>query len=184
MNRTDIDSSQVNSSLGTSAELSLEVTYGGSRFVASGNGDFVLRAFQQFREDILLLTRSVTIDNHISISEEETGNSSERDSDDVNTDPVKDDVPLPVFLEQRTHITTNPERAVAILVWAEKAEGIQEFTFSQIKELWDMSGYKIPGNLARDLASAMKKGWINRKGNIYTVTTYGRNFVLKPKRPN
>jgi hypothetical protein len=157
----------------------LEVTlHGRGSFAASGDGDLVLRAFEQFREEVQGPATS---------SPEPAANTTKGTEADEPAPaagaaasapkPGAPSVPLPVFLREKAP-KNNAEAVAVIAVHTKQSQGTEEFTNKSMGELWRGSGRKAAGNLARDIDTAVKSGWLHRQGRGTVVTTeYGEQFV-------
>ena len=152
-------------------------------FSASGNGDLVLRAFDQFREEVKVPAASlsetpsdtVTLD-----AKTETAAPNGSAPAAIAGTPAKPGVPslpLPVFLRDKAP-KNNAEAVAVIAVHAKQYRGTEEFTIKSIGELWRGSGRKAAGNLGRDIDTAVKSGWLHRQGRgEFVMTEFGEQFV-------
>jgi hypothetical protein len=68
----------------------------------------------------------------------------------------------------------NPQIAAAIVTWAHDHDGRKSLTAPETKKLWKATPIKPPGNVNRDLDSAVKQGWLDKDGRDYAPNEYGR----------
>jgi hypothetical protein len=165
-----------------SAPFRLEVTLQGrGSFSASGNGELVLRAFDQFREEV---KASATSSSDVSADTTAAPDDTVADtvSNGATTTPAgasrtAPGVPLPVYVREKAP-KNNAEAVAVIAVHSKQYRGTEEFTNKSMGDLWRGSGRKAAGNLARDIDTAVKSGWLHRQGRGAFVTTeYGEQFV-------
>ncbi|WP_326561616.1 hypothetical protein [Micromonospora sp. NBC_01796] len=85
---------------------------------------------------------------------------------------------------------TNAEKIVALAAYLLQADQVETFTLDAIKPLFRRAREAVPGNLARDLVSAIRSGWIGEaeaKGELFLTaraekvleTGFG---AIRPKR--
>lgn len=151
----------------TANQLHMEIRVGGFQFVGVGPRDAVFEAYERFKKDLdLFLDRG----NH------------ERPVSDVTLDttgtaPTDEAVPLPVFLKER-NLDTNALKAAAILVWADRYQGRTKLSPSEVEDYWKRTPFRLPGNMARDLATAATQGWVRQEGHgEYSPTGYGAREI-------
>jgi hypothetical protein len=67
---------------------------------------------------------------------------------------------------------TNPEKIVAFALYVERQGSKDTFTLEDIKPLFRQARESVPGNLSRDLDSAIRSGWVaaaSEKGEYYVT---------------
>jgi hypothetical protein len=159
------------------SELRLDIAFGNSTFSATGAGDVVLRAFSEFKEHLLAAPETVKSGPP---TVEETGNrqsSAAGQNDAVSeTRSRVDDVPLPLFLSQKS-LRGNPQIALGIVLWAKRYKAEEELDVEGVKSYWRNSRHKLPANLSRDIGAAAKEGWLERRAaGKYSATSFGERF--------
>jgi hypothetical protein len=151
-----------------SKRFELEVTRGDASFRAAGPYDLVMEALAKFESETASApskgkTRSATAKQR----------ASEQKPSEPPADLKKD--PLSQVIK-RDEIKGNAEIATAIVAWAEARENKKSLTKAQIGDYWkSKTTRKVPRNLSRDIATAVKKGYLDAddEGN-YSVIGYGR----------
>ena len=152
-----------------SEHLDLSVTVGGASFTGAGPAGRVMEALEKFAE----LVASADLDTLAEPSGVEEG----APAADVTPAAPDEKEPLPVFLRSRT-LKVNPETAAAIVAWAQKHDGkTQGIRLSEIAAYWRGTTEKEPGNLGRDLGTAIKTGLLHRENGQYTVTGFGKRSI-------
>jgi hypothetical protein len=80
----------------------------------------------------------------------------------------------------------NAEVGAAILSWAAQHDEKDKLTSTELHELWEQTEFKAPtpaSNIPRDLAPAVKKGWVKKegkgKGQTFHAQAYGQKEVAK-----
>ncbi|MBP1137337.1 hypothetical protein JOE31_003569 [Arthrobacter sp. PvP023] len=154
--------------------FNLDVTLGQASFSASGSSEDVLNAFADFQE----LIASPPLQNIGSSSD-----GASRASDDEllpivpplqGGDAEDERVPLRVFLDAKVLPRGNSVIALGIATWAKRYDNTYEVDAETMKQLWRISGKKIPTNIPRDLNTAASEGWLERRGKgSFSVTSYG-----------
>jgi hypothetical protein len=157
------------------ATFRLEVSRGEDSFSAEGDAELVMKAYDRFREDVLVGTTPKTTTAANSGSDEKGTNGSA--SGKVTT--TTDNLPLPAFV--RAHPPKTHGQSVAVLAtWAHLNDGTNEFTKVSIEALWKKSSLKKAGNLTAALIDAEKQGWLEKTGHgKYELTSYGSAHVLE-----
>jgi hypothetical protein len=152
------------------------VTYGDASFSAEGGADMVLRAFAAFKETVRIPRGEGAAQGKASATRVEAP--AERVESPVDEGkPTAGDLPLPVFLDNH-RLTTNAHVALGITGWASRVRNESEMTVDSIAKYWRTSGRKTPGNLSRDLSTAAKEGWIERRSQgKYAITSYGERSL-------
>jgi hypothetical protein len=93
---------------------------------------------------------------------------------------VQDKVTLGAFLSERK-LRSNSKKATAIVVWASRHGDQQELKVGDVKNLWRKTSFRRPANLARDLQSAGRNGWLHIEGEgrtlKYSPVGYGESMV-------
>ncbi len=152
------------------SELEINIALGSASFGASGKAPIVMDALGRFAELV----------------------SSRNDSDDLTDDqgveegeppakvtPAKEGrkEPLPVFLKA-CKTSGNAQIATAIVAWAQKFKGKDSgLKRGEVADHWRQTKLKEPGNLGRDLGTAIKSGLLHRDGGYYTVTGFGLETI-------
>lgn len=186
------DDSRTDDSLksATPGMLKLEVAFGSAHFSSSGDGELVLRAFEEFKKQ---LANTPTVQqNHIGVQEARgtrddqtvfsglSGEASPAGSTGTEHTTVAATVaaePLPLFLNKR-NLKGNAEIAAGIAVWASTYKRQSELDTETFQNYWRLSGRKTPSNIPRDVKTAAKEGWLEQLGSRkYILTSYGERFV-------
>ena len=157
-----------------SAPFSLDVTLGQASFSASGSSQDVLTAFADFQELIAVPPlRSADGFNDKGDnpdSQELLPPTPPRSGDEEREEKV----PLRVFLDSKVLPRGNSVIALGLATWAKRYDDTQQVDAETMKQLWRVSGKKIPTNIPRDLNTAASEGWLERRGKgSFSVTSYG-----------
>lgn len=148
--------------------LDLSVTVGGASFTGAGAPEHVMTALEKFTE----LVASTDPD----LVQESTGDEGQPAAEVKPATPGEKE-PLPVFLKSRT-LKGNAEAATAIVAWAQKHDGKTDgLKRADIATYWRGTNLKEPGNLGRDLGSAIRAGLLHRESGRYTVTGFGKKSI-------
>jgi hypothetical protein len=142
-------------------------SFDGLSFSASGDKTSVFKAWNEFLENAVSHERPKTT---TPVASNATDKQPEKRSAGVE--------PLSVFLERAGKTDSNPKIATAIVLWSRRHEQRQEIGPNDVKELWRKTKYKVPGNVPRELANAVKEGWLDRAGGgKYQITGHGEEFI-------
>lgn len=154
--------------------FSLDVTLGHASFSASGSSQDVFTAFSDFQE--LIAVPSQTPPNGF----DDKGNNADSQDHLPAAPPRSGDeeqqekVPLRVFLDSKELPRGNSVIALGLATWAKRYDDTQQVDAEIMKQLWRVSGKKIPTNIPRDLNTAASEGWLERRGKgSFSVTSYG-----------
>lgn|GEM_PF-5967787 len=151
-------------------QLDLTITLGAASFAGTGPAEQVMAALERFSD----LIASADIDV---LDEPPAGEAQGEPAADVEPAPPGEKEVLPVFLKGRT-LKGNIETAAAIVAWAQKhdgkADGIKP---ADVATYWRGTNIKEPGNLRRDLRSAVKAGLLHSSNGQYTVTGFGKKTI-------
>jgi hypothetical protein len=141
-------------------------SFDGLSFSASGDKASVFKAWNEFLENAVIRERSSVTTP--------TG----RNADSKLAQQRSGIEPLTVFLERAGKTDSNPKIATVIVLWAKRHEQREQIGPNEVKELWRRTKYKVPGNVPRELASAVKEGWLDRAGGgKYQITGHGEEFI-------
>jgi hypothetical protein len=159
---------------GSKSELRFAVALGDLSFSAEGDRDAVFAAWKEFLANAAVRTKSAG-----SAAPPATANtppSPAGNSRGVQTDSTEE--PLNLFLERTGRSSSNPQIATAIVLWAKRTKRLDEIEPSDVKEFWRDTKHKVPGNVPRELATAVKEGWLTRAGGgRYRITGHGESFI-------
>lgn len=74
---------------------------------------------------------------------------------------------------------SNAEWITVFAYYMKHYEGKERFSASEVRDYFRAIGLKIPGNLSRDIRSAVRKGYIasDAGSNYYYITRTGEEFV-------
>lgn len=96
-----------------------------------------------------------------------------------------DEVLLQEFLA-KLKLKGNAEIGAAILSWTAQHSEKDALTTRELHELWEQTEHKAPtpaSNISRDLAPAIKKGWVKKegkgKGQTFRAQAYGQKEIAK-----
>jgi hypothetical protein len=162
----------------TPTPFSLDVTLGQASFSASGSSQDVLTAFADFQE--LIAAPSQTSQDGFN---DNGSNANGREQfplvHPLSSDEEQEEkVPLRVFLDSKVLPRGNSVIALGLATWAKRYNDTDQVDAETMKQLWRVSGKKIPTNIPRDLNTAASEGWLERRGKgSFSVTSYGeRHF--------
>jgi hypothetical protein len=148
----------------------LRMTLGNASFEASGPVDAVMTAFEEFKG--LLGTKPPAPENVPTQHEPPAGNGSSTPTTTATTE-----LPLAQFVG-RDEIKSNAQIATAIVAWAADREDKVSLTASEIRDRWrQKTSIKLPQNLPRDIKSAVRKGWLEKDGDAFSASGYGRREI-------
>lgn len=152
------------------SSFTLDVRLGEDTFSASGKPDLVLRAFEDFKR----------LTGHAAEAAGETvkGNAKARRH---QQEKRTGDVLLQEFLAKLS-LKGNAQIGAAILSWAAQHHDKDKLTSVELHELWSETEFKPPtpaANTVRDLAPAVKKGWIKKDGKGRAQTFHAPPFGQK-----
>lgn len=150
----------------SSSNLSLSITFGSASFEATGPAQLVMKALEEFKALASAAPAAPATPAATGETSAATGPQSSAASR----------VPLPQFLSSKA-ISGNAKIATAIVAWAADHENKSSLTSAEIKGYWKDTTVKVPGNLARDIDSAKKQGWLTVEGRGYAVTGFGRTAI-------
>lgn len=159
--------------------LTLDIEVGPARFSASGQGELVLRAYDNFQKHLAEAAPALEIGN----DEPEDAKEQLADSDGTAVKTTRkedsdDEELLPIFLKNRPGLKNNAQIAAGIAVWASRYKDKDEFTTDDMEEYWARSKHKVPSNIPRDMGNATKEGWLRKVSTgTYATTTYGERYV-------
>jgi len=91
-------------------------------------------------------------------------------------------LPLKPYLA-RLELTSNKQKAAAIIAWSAESGGKSALTVTEIEQLWKRAPWKAPSNLPRDVRDAEREGWLHRDGRTgspeatYSINGYGEGIV-------
>lgn len=151
------------------AEDTLEITLslGDASFQASGNGDRVMAALNEFK---LLLDSSPQPKRETKPKDGNGGGGGGGGGGDTKG------TPLGVFTNRSWE--NQGAKATAIVLWARDNEQKASLTPNEVVAYWRKTAGKTPGNPTQVCQSAEKKGWLhNEGGGRYSVTGHGEEMV-------
>jgi hypothetical protein len=154
----------------TSNRLEISIGLGPATFSAAGEASVVMDALEKFTS--LAQGAELTLDEP-----EAAGGSEGEPAAPVKPATTQEKQVLPEFLSGRS-LKGNAEVATAIVAWAQKYDGKpMGLRRSEIAGNWRNTRVKEPGNLGRDLGTAIKAGLLHREGGQYTVTGFGKTTI-------
>jgi hypothetical protein len=152
--------------------LRFEVSFDELSFIADGDRDSVFTAWKEFLQHVAA-NRSTKPLASSSASLKAT-----TQTPASTTSAQSDEEPLNLFLERTGRTDSNPQIGTAIVLWAKRCRGLEELEPNQVKEFWRNTKHKVPGNVPRELGTAVKEGWLSRAGaGRYRITGHGESFI-------
>jgi len=160
--------------------LHLETAFGDATFMAEGDADMVLRAFESFKAHDAAHHRQRTPAKSPAEPPADKTDKTDADKTDTEASRKTENLPLPAFLKQ-FQLKTNFETAVAIAVWASRQpNGPRQFDKDSLAKFWGASGEKVPGNVGAELNRATLRGWMTRASRgKFDLVAYGEEYVDK-----
>jgi hypothetical protein len=153
----------------------LSVSLGGSSFSSSGKPDLVLKAFEDFKALV----------GHGGEIAPASAGSSVRSPARAKRAGSHESVPVQAFLS-KLKLKGNAQIGAAILSWSAQHGENEKLTPSELHSLWEQTEFKPPSpasNTVRDLAPAVKKGWVKKEGKgagqTFYAPAYGQKEVAK-----
>jgi hypothetical protein len=153
--------------------FALDVRFGEDSFSASGKPDLVLKAYEDFKA----LTGHGGDHPPPIVAAKRAARSTQ-----TNT---HDEVLLQEFLTT-LNLKGNGQVGAAILAWSAQYGEKEKLTVLELHELWEQTEHRAPSpasNIPRDLASAIKKGWVKKEGKgqgqTFHAQAYGQKEVAK-----
>jgi hypothetical protein len=144
-------------------QVELEVSRGNASFRAAGPFKLVMEAWEKFENDTATTTSKGGGGTEVK----------RRQGDSPSPSNLKKD-PLSKVIA-RDEIKGNAEIVTAIIAWAKDRDDKNSLTKADIETYWkDKTNEKVPKNLSRDIAAAVKKGYLDGSEGNYRVLGYGR----------
>jgi hypothetical protein len=151
--------------------LRFEVSFDDLSFIADGDRDSVFTAWKEFLQHIAANRRTKLLASPSTSLKATT-------QTPASTPSQSDEEPLNLFLERTGRTVSNPQIGTAIVLWAKRWRGLEELEPNQVKDFWRNTKHKVPGNVPRELGTAVKEGWLSRAGaGRYRITGHGESFI-------
>ncbi len=155
----------------TRNRLTFEVSIDSMSFAASGDAALVFKAWNEFQQTV------ISNDARLRAIQEQRPQPAKRTSLG-GTDTSAEDEPLAVYLERYPNLDSNPKIGLAIIAWAKRHLSLDSLGPTDVKRLWRDTNYPVPSNVPRELANAVKPGWLVRTGNgRYGLSGFGERFL-------
>jgi hypothetical protein len=151
--------------------LRFEVSFDELSFIADGDRDSVFAAWKEFLQHVAANRRAKPLASSALLKTTTQTPAS-------TPSGQSDEEPLNLFLERAGRTDSNPQIGAAIVLWAKRWRGLEELEPNQVKEFWRNTKHKVPGNVPRELGTAVKEGWLSRAGTgRYRITGHGESFI-------